>query len=143
MKAVAYQKSLPISAPDSLLDVDLPIPEATGRDLLVRVEAISVNPVDTKIRKRQEPAEGDYAVLGWDASGVIEAVGPDVTLFQTEDLIKQHQLLAKAANLIDAGKLKTTLAETFGPINATNLRRAHELIESNTSRGKIVLTGFS
>ncbi|MEM9079077.1 MAG: zinc-binding alcohol dehydrogenase family protein [Verrucomicrobiota bacterium] len=334
MKAAAYQKSLPITDPNSLLDVDLPKPKATGHDILVHVEAVSVNPVDVKIRMRQEPAEGEYAVLGWDASGTVEAVGPDVTLFQpgdkiwyagaidrpgcnsefhlvderiaskmptslsfpeaaalplttitaweilfdrlqfnssstgslliigaaggvgsimvqlakqltqltvigtasrdetqqwildlgadhvinhrnplheelkalgiphvdaiatlnqtdkhlpaiaeaiapqgkiaiiddpesldiipfklkavswhwelmftrslfqTEDMIKQHELLAETAQLIDDGKLKTTLNETFGTINATNLRRAHELIESNTSRGKIVLAGF-
>ncbi|MGJ8725848.1 MAG: zinc-binding alcohol dehydrogenase family protein [Roseibacillus sp.] len=334
MKAVAYQASLPISDPNALLDVDLPAPEATSRNLLVRVEAVSVNPVDTKIRLRQEPAEGKYAVLGWDAAGVVEAVGSGVTLFkpgdkvwyagaidrpgcnselhlvderivakmptslsfpeaaalplttitaweilfdrlqfsssstgnlliigaaggvgsimiqlakqltnltviatasrpetqqwvrdlgadhvinhrnaldqelkalniptvqaiatltntdqhlpalaeaiapqgkiaiiddpdtldimpfktksvswhwelmftrslfQTEDMVKQHQLLTKAANLIDSGKIKTTLNKTFGTINAPNLRSAHELIESGRSQGKIVLEGF-
>ena len=334
MKAVAYQKSLPAEDANSLLDVELPAPEASGRNILVRVEAVSVNPVDSKIRLRQEPAEGDYAVLGWDASGVVEAIGPNVTLFQpgdkvwyagaidrpgsnselhlvderivskmpeslsfteaaalplttitaweilfdrlqfdsqstgnlliigaaggvgsimiqlakqltqltviatasrpeteqwvrdlgadhvinhrnplhqeltqlgipqvefiasltntddhlsslaeaigpqgkiaviddpaaldimpfklkavswhwelmftrslfqTEDMLEQHKLLAKTAQLIDEGKIKTTLTETYGTINATNLRRAHQLIESGKARGKIVLAGF-
>ncbi|MDP0492133.1 MAG: zinc-binding alcohol dehydrogenase family protein [Verrucomicrobiota bacterium JB023] len=334
MKAVAYQKFLPAEHPESLLDVELPAPEAQSRDLLVRVEAVSVNPVDTKVRVRKEPAEGDYQVLGWDAAGVVEAVGAEVTLFQpgdkvyyagaldrpgsnselhlvderiaakmpesldfaqaaalplttitaweilfdrlgftaestgtllvigaaggvgsimiqlakqltrltvigtssreetkqwaldlgadhvinhrnplheelqalgtpqvhaiasltnteqhlpalaeaiapqgkiaviddpsaldimpfkqkcvswhwefmftrslfqTEDIQKQHDLLTETARLIDAGRIKTTLAETFGAINATNLRRAHQLLESGKSRGKIVLAGF-
>ena len=85
MKAVAYQKSLPISEPQSLMDVDLPDPRATGRDLLVRVKAVSVNPVDTKVRKRAAPEAGDYKVLGWDASGVVEAVGDECSLFKAGD----------------------------------------------------------
>ena len=85
MKAVAYRKSLPIDHADALLDVELPAPQATGRDLLVEVRAISVNPVDVKIRKNASPAEGEAKVLGWDAAGVIKAVGPDVTLFKPGD----------------------------------------------------------
>ncbi|MGD9417327.1 MAG: zinc-binding alcohol dehydrogenase family protein [Verrucomicrobiota bacterium JB025] len=334
MKAIAYQKSLPAEHPESLMEIELPAPAASGRDLLVRVEAISVNPVDTKVRMRKEPAEGEYQVLGWDAAGVVEAVGPEVTrfhpgdrvfyagaldrpgsnselhlvderiaakmpasldfpqaaalplttitaweilfdrlgftadstgtlliigagggvgsimiqlakqltrltvigtasreetrqwalelgadqvidhrnplhqelrklghpevhaitaltrtdqhlaamaeaiapqgkiaiiddpasldimpfkqksvswhwefmftrsLFQTGDMIKQHELLTETARLIDAGKIRTTLAESFGTITAANLRRAHQLLESGKSRGKIVLAGF-
>ncbi len=334
MKAIAYQKSLPAEHPESLMEIELPAPAASGRDLLVRVEAISVNPVDTKVRMRKEPSEGDYQVLGWDAAGVVEAVGPEVTrfhpgdrvfyagaldrpgsnselhlvderiaakmpasldfpqaaalplttitaweilfdrlgfttdstgtlliigaaggvgsimiqlakqltrltvigtasreetrqwalelgadqvidhrnplhqelrklghhevhaiaaltrtdqhlaamaeaiapqgkiaiiddpasldimpfkqksvswhwefmftrsLFQTGDMIKQHELLTETARLIDAGKIRTTLAESFGTITAANLRRAHQLLESGKSRGKIVLSGF-
>lgn len=85
MKAVAYQKSLPITEPDSLLDVTLPEPKATGRDLLVRVKAVSVNPVDTKIRKRVSPEAGEFKVLGWDASGIVESVGAECSLFKPGD----------------------------------------------------------
>ena len=85
MKAVAYRKSLPIDHADALIDVELPAPQATGRDLLVEVRAISVNPVDVKIRKNAAPAEGETKVLGWDAAGVVKAVGPDVTLFKPGD----------------------------------------------------------
>ncbi|MEM1223081.1 MAG: zinc-binding alcohol dehydrogenase family protein [Verrucomicrobiota bacterium] len=81
MKAVGYQKSLPITASDSLIDIELPIPKVTGRDLLVKVEAVSVNPVDTKVRMRAEAEENTYKVLGWDASGVIQAVGDQVENF--------------------------------------------------------------
>ncbi|MGC3893220.1 zinc-binding alcohol dehydrogenase family protein [Pseudomonas urmiensis] len=64
------------------------------------------------------------------------------SLYQTEDMIKQHQLLDRVAELIDQGVLRTTLGEHFGAINAQNLRRAHALIESGKAKGKIVLEGF-
>jgi NADPH:quinone reductase-like Zn-dependent oxidoreductase len=82
MKAIAYRQSLPIDHADALIDIELPAPQATGRDLLVEVRAISVNPVDTKIRRNVAPAEGQAKVIGWDAAGVVKAVGPDVTLFK-------------------------------------------------------------
>jgi NADPH:quinone reductase-like Zn-dependent oxidoreductase len=63
-------------------------------------------------------------------------------MFQTPDMIEQHRLLNRVSKLIDDGVLRTTLAEHFGPINAANLRRAHALLESGKSRGKIVLSGF-
>ncbi|MBB5609120.1 MULTISPECIES: zinc-binding alcohol dehydrogenase family protein [unclassified Janthinobacterium] len=337
MKAIAYHHSLPITDADALLDIELPTPVATGRDLLVAVHAISVNPVDTKVRKNRQPKEGQPEVLGWDAAGVVTAVGSDVSLFkvgdkvwyagainrpgsnsqfqlvderivghmpasldfaaaaalpltaitawellferlqisrdrnltgksllvigaaggvgsvlvqlarqmtgvtiigtasradtsawvtglgahhvidhsqplaaeitrlglppvdyvislnqtdshfdqiveliapqgkfaliddpehidvrkfkgksvslhwelmftrslfQTPDMIKQHALLDELAQLVDAGTIKTTVAERFGAINAANLKRAHALLESNTAKGKIVLEGF-
>lgn len=64
------------------------------------------------------------------------------SLFQTPDMIKQHELLERVAELIDSGVLRTTLGEHYGVINAANLIRAHELIESGTAKGKIVLEGF-
>jgi NADPH:quinone reductase-like Zn-dependent oxidoreductase len=64
------------------------------------------------------------------------------SLFETADMIEQHNLLNRVARLIDAGTLKTTVGEHFGTINATNLRRAHALLESGKSKGKIVLEGF-
>ena len=87
MKAVAYQKNLPIDDPSALQDIELPDPVATGRDLLVEVKGISVNPVDYKIRKGRQPAAGQWGVLGWDAAGIVRAVGPDVTLFKPGDRV--------------------------------------------------------
>lgn len=87
MKAVAYRQSLLISEEQSLIDLELPDPRPTGLDLLVSVKAISVNPVDTKVRRNTPPAAGETKVLGWDASGVVEAVGPDVTLFKPGDAV--------------------------------------------------------
>ncbi|RYZ72289.1 MAG: zinc-binding alcohol dehydrogenase family protein [Lysobacteraceae bacterium] len=85
MKAVALTRYLPIDDPQSLQDVELARPVAYGSDLLVRVEAISVNPVDTKVRSPKAQAETQPKVLGYDAAGVVEAVGENVTLFQPGD----------------------------------------------------------
>ncbi|MGH8460880.1 MAG: zinc-binding alcohol dehydrogenase family protein [Stenotrophobium sp.] len=82
MKAVGLLKYLPIENPESLLDLDLPKPQPQGRELLVAVRAISVNPIDCKQRAPKPKIEAQPRVLGWDASGVIEAVGPEVTLFK-------------------------------------------------------------
>ena len=64
------------------------------------------------------------------------------SLYQTRDMIEQHNILKQVADLVDTGVLRTTLADHFGTINADNLRRAHALIESGKARGKIVLSGF-
>ncbi|NWC55246.1 zinc-binding alcohol dehydrogenase family protein, partial [Pseudomonas tolaasii] len=85
MKAIAYYASLPINDPKSLQDIELPAPVAGPRDLLVEVKAISVNPVDTKVRQNVAPENGAAKVLGWDVAGVVKAVGSDVTLFKAGD----------------------------------------------------------
>ncbi|MBU2292828.1 MAG: zinc-binding alcohol dehydrogenase family protein [Gammaproteobacteria bacterium] len=87
MKAVAYYQPLPIDHADALQDVELPAPTPGPRDLLVEVKAISVNPVDTKIRRNVAPEDGAAKVLGWDASGIVKAVGSDVSLFQPGDRV--------------------------------------------------------
>jgi len=87
MKAIGYQKSLPVTDPAALVDIELPKPVASGRDILVRVEAISVNPVDTKVRRGINPEKNEYKVLGWDATGVVEAVGDQVSLFKPGDAV--------------------------------------------------------
>ena len=88
MKAVALTRYLPIDDPDSLIDVELPDPSApTGLDLLVRVEAVSVNPVDTKVRSPKPQVEAQPKVLGYDAAGIVEAVGDQVRGFQPGDRV--------------------------------------------------------
>lgn len=87
MKAVAYYHSLPADHADALQDAELPAPRPGPRDLLVEVKAISVNPVDTKIRRNVAPTDGDAKVLGWDASGIVKAVGSEVSLFQPGDRV--------------------------------------------------------
>ncbi|OBY91565.1 NADPH:quinone reductase [Pseudomonas sp. AU11447] len=87
MKAIGYTQSLPSSDANSLLDIQQPEPTPGPRDLLVEVRAISVNPVDTKVRQRAQPAEGQHKVLGWDASGVVRAVGSEVSLFKPGDKV--------------------------------------------------------
>jgi zinc-binding alcohol dehydrogenase family protein len=85
MKAIALTHYLPISDPQSLFDVELPKPVPSGNDLLIRVEAISVNPVDTKVRSPKPKVETIPRVLGWDAAGVVEVVGSSVTKFKPGD----------------------------------------------------------
>ena len=85
MKAVGYRKSLSIEDPESLLDFDAPKPEPQGRDIRVAVKAVSVNPVDGKVRKRAAPPAGETKILGYDAAGVVDAVGSEVTLFKPGD----------------------------------------------------------
>src|SRR5690349_768388 len=85
MKAVGYKKSLPIEDAQSLFDFETTKPEPKGRDIRVAVKAISANPVDYKVRKRAAPPEGETKILGFDAAGVVDAVGPDVSLFKVGD----------------------------------------------------------
>jgi NADPH2:quinone reductase len=87
MRAVVYENPQPVSAETSLIDIDLPKPAASGHDVLVEVKAVSVNPVDTKVRASRKPEPGQYVQLGYDAAGIIREVGPDVTLFKPGDEI--------------------------------------------------------
>ena len=96
MKAIAYYASLPISDAKSLQDIDLPEPVAGPRDLLVEVKAISVNPVDTKVRQNAAPEGGAAKVLGWDVAGVVKAVGSEVTLFKAGDKVFYAGFIARA-----------------------------------------------
>lgn len=98
MKAIGYQTNLPIDHADALVDITLPDPVAQGHDLLVEVRAVSVNPVDTKVRKGAKPDEGQWKVLGWDAAGVVKAVGPDVTLFFPGDRVWYAGSIARAGS---------------------------------------------
>ena len=75
MKAIGYKNCLPIEDPSALNDIEFEMPQVSGRDILVEVKAISVNPVDFKIRQSQEVEEGSWKVLGWDATGVVKEVG--------------------------------------------------------------------
>ncbi|AZD33502.1 Bifunctional protein: zinc-containing alcohol dehydrogenase [Pseudomonas chlororaphis subsp. aurantiaca] len=96
MKAIAYYASLPINDPLSLQDIELPEPVAGPRDLLVEVKAISVNPVDTKVRQNVQPEGGAAKVLGWDVAGVVKAVGSDTSLFKAGDKVFYAGSIARA-----------------------------------------------
>jgi alcohol dehydrogenase len=117
MKAVALTRYLPIDDPEALFDVELPAPVATGRDLLVEVKAVSVNPVDTKVRSPKPKVEAEPRVLGWDAAGVVTAVGPDVSLFAVGDEVYYAGSIARPGcnselHLVDeriAGRKPATL----------------------------------
>lgn len=85
MKAIGYKDNLPATDVNSLQDIEVETPKATGKDILVEVKAISVNPVDYKIRANRPAPDGKWSVIGWDATGVVKEVGEDVTLFNVGD----------------------------------------------------------
>src|SRR3970040_312265 len=89
MKAVGHYKYLPIEHPESLVDVDIDIdtPNPEGRDLLVEVKAISVNPVDTKRRAAGNRPDTELKILGWDAAGIVQAAGAQAELFKPGDKV--------------------------------------------------------
>jgi len=118
MKAVGYKKSLPVADAESLIDFETVKPQPAGRDIRVAVKAISVNPVDYKVRKRAAPPDGETKILGYDAAGVVDAVGPDVTLFKAGDEVYyagsiQRQGTNSEFHLVDeriVGRKPTTLS---------------------------------
>lgn len=85
MKAVVFEQSLEIHAPNALFDSQLPTPSPQGQDLLIKVAAIAVNPVDCKVRKRALPEKGPAKILGWDAVGTVVACGDNTSLFNVGD----------------------------------------------------------
>lgn len=118
MKAIAAFASLPADNESALQDIVLPDPVATGHDLLVEVHAVSVNPVDTKVRRGlPAQAQAEPKVLGWDASGIVRAVGPEVTLFRPGDRVWYAGALNRAGSnsqlqLVDeriVGRMPSTL----------------------------------
>ncbi|AIY41376.1 Bifunctional protein: zinc-containing alcohol dehydrogenase; quinone oxidoreductase (NADPH:quinone reductase) [Collimonas arenae] len=87
MKAIALTRYLPIENPESLIDIELDRPSPAGHDVLVAIKAIAVNPVDVKVRAPKDAVEKSPRVLGWDAAGVVHAVGPDVSRFKVGDRV--------------------------------------------------------
>jgi zinc-binding alcohol dehydrogenase family protein len=85
MKAVGLYKYLPIENEESLIDVEIPKPKVGGHDLLVKIKAVSVNPVDAKIRAPKDKIEKEAKILGWDAAGIVEEIGETVSLFKEGD----------------------------------------------------------
>jgi NADPH2:quinone reductase len=96
MKAVGHRKPSPIDDPESLLDLEIPLPRPAGRDLLVEVKAVSVNPVDVKVRASVAPDGDEYKILGWDAAGVVKEVGPETSLFKPGDEVYYAGSIARS-----------------------------------------------
>src|ERR1700741_1448790 len=96
MKAIGYRQSLPIEHSHSLIELDLPQPALKERALLVAVHAVSVNPVDTKVRMRSQPESGHTKVLGWDAAGIVQAVGPPARFFKPGDRVSYAGSISRA-----------------------------------------------
>lgn len=114
MKAVAYQTPGPIDRADALQDITLDILQAEGRDLLVKINAVSVNPVDTKLRMGKAPEAGEWRGLGFDAAGIVESVGSEVQQFKPGDAVAFKNAGATqfgsgwAGLVLDSGTLKVT-----------------------------------
>ena len=85
MRAVGYAASLPVTDERSLFEFETAVPQPGPHDLLVRVHAVSVNPVDVKSRMRRQGTEAQPLILGWDAAGIVEAVGASCSLFKPGD----------------------------------------------------------
>ena len=99
MKAIGYKIPGPINVSESLVDITLPEPTPGGSDLLVEVKAVSVNPVDTKVRRSTAPDGSGWKILGWDAAGVVRTVGSDVTLFKPgDDVFYAGSIIRPGAN---------------------------------------------
>lgn len=154
MKAIGYFQSLSIDNEDALVDIDLPTPRASGFDILVAVKAVAVNPVDTKIRRNVQP-EGDMPkVLGWDASGVVIEVGPQVTLFKPGDEVWYAGDLTRPGtnsefHLVDerivAKKPKSLSFQESAALPLTSLTSWELLFDrlncSRTEKGVLLITG--
>lgn len=120
MKAIGYLQPQSIEHADSLVDIEIPTPMADGRDLLVRVHAVSVNPVDTKVRISASPEAGQHKILGWDAVGEVVATGGQVELFKVGDQVWYAGDITRAGSnaefqLVDervVGKKPTSLSNT-------------------------------
>jgi zinc-binding alcohol dehydrogenase family protein len=87
MKAIGYTGGKPLDQPDAFVRFECETPVPTGRDILVSVRAVSVNPVDTKVRSRITEAQDPPRILGWDAAGIVDAVGSEATLFRPGDAV--------------------------------------------------------
>ncbi len=87
MKAFGYTESLPLDNDNFLIEAELPELPPGPKDLLVEVKAVSVNPVDAKVRNRAQPEQGQTKILGWDAAGVVKAIGAEVTMFKEGDKV--------------------------------------------------------
>ncbi|MFT8752655.1 alcohol dehydrogenase catalytic domain-containing protein [Oenococcus oeni] len=200
MKAIGFKEHLPIEEKNSFIEFELPKPIARGHDLLVKVSAVSVNPVDVGVRKSGHGILKAPKIIGWDAVGTVESIGDKVSLFKkgdlvfyagsfkrpgsdsqyqlvderivghapknltiaqiaampltsltvwewmytksfygTSDMTSQHQILDRVAQLLDQGIIKSTLNKALSPINVLNLKKAHQLVESNQMIGKVII----
>ena len=125
MYAYGYLKSGPIETPGSIERFDLPAPTPAERDLLVAVEAVSVNPIDVKVRHRREAARARPVILGWDAVGVVQSVGSAVTQFAAGDRVwYAGELTRDGCNaelqLVDE-RLVSRAPQNLAPVDAVSL----------------------
>jgi len=156
MKAIGYIKNLPISDASSLQNIDLEKPKANGQDILVKVMAVSVNPVDTKIRKNVTPNAGEYKVLGWDVAGIVVSVGGQVTLFKDGDEVWYAGAIDRAGanseyHLVDerivSKKPKSLSFEQAAALPLTSITAWELLFDrlriNDNTKGSLVIIGAS
>ncbi|PYG32566.1 zinc-binding alcohol dehydrogenase family protein [Pelagimonas varians] len=149
MKAVGYKETGPIDRADALIDFETDKPSPIGHDLLVKVQAISVNPVDTKIRQRRPPEGNDPAVLGWDAVGTVEAIGDAVTSFKTGDIVWYAGAINRSGtnaefHLVDeriAGLAPKSIPATAAAALPLTTLTAYEMLFDRLCVGKAVPSG--
>jgi NADPH:quinone reductase len=155
MKAIGYLKSLPITHPESLHAVEIPKPKASPHDLIIQVQAVSVNPVDTKQRKRKEATNGEPVILGYDAAGVVVEVGSAVEGFQVGDEVyyagditrpgTNSELHAVDARIVGKRPKSLSMAESAGiPLTALTAHEAlfeHLKIAKNGSTDTVLIIG--
>ena len=158
MKAVGFYRNLPIEDPESLIDLEVEKPTTSGRDLLVKVKAISVNPLDVKMRMQLHNKGVNPTILGWDAAGVVEQVGSDCLLFKPGDEVyyagsisrpgcnSEYHLVderivgkkSKSINFIQAASLPlTSITAWEGLFHRLNIK----MEESENTNKKILIIG--
>ncbi|WP_334020518.1 zinc-binding alcohol dehydrogenase family protein [Alteromonas sp. S015] len=136
MKAIGYTRSLDINEPNALMDIEVEKPRASGRDLLVKISAIAVNPVDYKIRQRVNPEGGEPKILGWDAVGEVVDIGADVSEFVVGDRVYYAGDLTRAGSnaefqLVDeriVGKAPKSLSDSDTAALPLTTITAYELL---------------
>ena len=129
MLAVGYAASLPITEERSLFEFETPVPDVSGRDLLVRVKAVSVNPIDVKVGMRKQGTPAQPVILGWDAAGIVEAVGPDCPPLRGGRpclLRRQHQSSRQQLDLPIGGRAHRWPQAQVGRLRASRRPAAHD-----------------
>src|SRR6266487_1302745 len=164
MKAIGFYHPLPLTDPESLIDLEIATPLPTGRDLLVNVHAVSVNPVDVKVRASQSQGEPSPHILGWDVAGVVAQLGSECTLFKPGDEVYYAGSIArpggnsefhlvderivghkpKSLNFAQAAALPLTAIAAWEALfdRLAIPRQAHKKVEMGRMMGKIVLEHF-
>src|SRR6266487_808698 len=164
MRAIGFYRYLPIEDPESLVDLEIATPVPEGRDLLVKVQAVSVNPVDVKVRAPKSQVEQSPRILGWDVAGIVAQIGSECTLFKPGDEVyyagsinrpggdSEYHLVderivghkPKSLDFAQAAALPLTSITAWEALfdRLAIPRQAHKKVEMGRMMGKIVLEHF-
>src|SRR5260370_37719870 len=127
MRAIGFYRYLPIEDTESLVDIQIATPLPSGRDLLVKVNAVSVNPVDVKVRAPKPQVEQSPRILGWDVAGIVEQVGPECTMIKPGDAVYYAGSIARPGSnsevpLVDERIVgRKTMSLTFAQADSLRL----------------------